>query len=133
MCICLFVCLFVCWPVCYFLNHLGTPSEIYPEHFVKIQLDLAEIYRIIKMFICLFVFLLNHLRTPTRIYPQHCIKIRLESGLIWLRYIGSKNDYLFVCLFVYRFVCFFVLIIEGHPQEVFLIISWRSDLIWLRY
>ena len=39
---------------------------------------------------------------------------------------------LFVCLFVDRFV-FFILIILKHPQEYTLRISWRSDLIWLRY
>ena len=55
MFICLFVCLFVYIFVFYF-NHLGTPTWTYPENFVKIRLDLAEIYRIFKkMFICLFV------------------------------------------------------------------------------
>ena len=41
----LFVCLFVYWLVFYF-NHIGTPTEIYPENFVKIRLDLAEIFKI---------------------------------------------------------------------------------------
>ena len=59
----LFVCLFVCLLTCWFFvfHHLGTPTGIYPENFVKIPLDLAEILRIRKldwkMFICLFVCL----------------------------------------------------------------------------
>ena len=31
------------------LNDLGTPTEIYPENFVKIRLDLTEILRISKL------------------------------------------------------------------------------------
>ena len=45
---CLFVCLFVYLFVdlfVFYFNHLGTPTGIYPENFVKIRLDLAEIYR----------------------------------------------------------------------------------------
>ena len=45
----LFVCLFVCVFVCFFFNHHGTPTESFPEIFVKIQLDLAEILRISKL------------------------------------------------------------------------------------
>ena len=61
MFICLFVsCLFIDLFVYYF-NHLGTPTGKYPENFVKISLDLAEIIRIRKldwkMFICLFVYI----------------------------------------------------------------------------
>ena len=62
---CLFVCLFVRLFVdlfIFYFNHLGTPTGIYPENFVKIGLDLAEIYRILKnvyLFVCLFVCLLN--------------------------------------------------------------------------
>ena len=56
MFVCLFVRLFVCLLVFYF-NHLGTLTEIYPENFVKIRLDLAEIFKIKNMFICLFVCL----------------------------------------------------------------------------
>ena len=59
--VCLFVRLFVDLFIFYF-NHLGTPTGIYPENFVKIGLDLAEIYRILKnvyLFVCLFVCLLN--------------------------------------------------------------------------
>ena len=54
--VCVFVCLFVDLFVLYF-NHLGTPTGIYPENLVKIGLDLAEIYRILKkcLFVCLFV------------------------------------------------------------------------------
>ena len=44
----LFICLFVCFLIClfYYFNHLGIPTRIYPQNFVKIWLDLAEIYRI---------------------------------------------------------------------------------------
>merc|ERR1711895_76625 len=60
VCVCVCVCVFVDRFVFYF-NHLGTPTEIYPENVVKIPLDLAEILRIRKldwkMFICLFVCL----------------------------------------------------------------------------
>ena len=41
-------CLFVEFPV-FYINHLGTPTGIYPENFVKIPLDLAEILRISKL------------------------------------------------------------------------------------
>ena len=62
MSIYLFVCLFfIDFLVFFYFNHLGTPTGIYPENFVKIPLDLAEILRIRKldwkMFICLFVCL----------------------------------------------------------------------------
>ena len=43
----MFICLFVCLLTCiFYFNHLGTPTEIYPENFVKIWLDLAEIFKI---------------------------------------------------------------------------------------
>ena len=42
-----FVCLFVCLLTCFFyFNHFGTSTEVYPENFVKIQLDLADIFKI---------------------------------------------------------------------------------------
>ena len=54
----LFVCLFVYRFVFFFcFNLFGTPTESSPENFVEIRLDLAEIFRIQKMFICLFVCL----------------------------------------------------------------------------
>ena len=49
---CLFVCFFVCLFVdlfVFYFNCLGTPTGIYPENFVKIWLDLAEILRIRKL------------------------------------------------------------------------------------
>ena len=45
----MFVCLFGDRFVFFYFNHLGTPTGIYPENFVKIPLDLAEILRIIKL------------------------------------------------------------------------------------
>ena len=93
----------------FYFNHLGTPTGMYPENFMKIQLDLAEIYRIFKnvyLFVCLltcrfFIFIiLGH--------PQeYTLKISRGSDLIWLRYSGSKNVYLFVCLFVCLLTGFF--------------------------
>ena len=42
---------------------------------------------------------------------------------------------MFICLivFLWIYLFFFVLIIMGHPQEVSQNISWRFNLIWLRY
>ena len=55
----MFVCLLT--SLFFYLGHLETCTGIYPENFVKIPLDLAEILRIRKlewkMFICLFVCL----------------------------------------------------------------------------
>ena len=83
----LFICLFVCfWTGLFFLNQLGTPTRIYPENFMKIPLDLAEILRIRKLdwkclFFCLFIysffFCFNHHRIPTGSFPQNFVKIRL--------------------------------------------------------
>ena len=42
----LFVCLFVEQFVFFYFNHLRTPTGIYPENFVRIGLDLAQIFRI---------------------------------------------------------------------------------------
>ena len=33
----------------FYFNHSGTPKESFPENFVKIRLDLAEILRIRKL------------------------------------------------------------------------------------
>ena len=69
-------------------NHSRTPTERFPENFVKIQLDLAEIFRIEK---CLFVYLLvygivcflfNNLGTPTGRFPENFVKIRLDLAEI---------------------------------------------------
>ena len=48
------------------------------------------------------------------------LKVFCRSELIWLRYCRSKNVYLFVCLFVRLFVCFYILIISGLPPKDFL-------------
>ena len=104
-----FFCLFIYLFVFFCFNHRETPTKSYPENFVKIQLDLAEIFRILKMFICfcLFVclfiywfvcFYFNHLGAPTGSYPENLER----SDFIWLIYLGSKR-----CLFVY-FFCLFV-------------------------
>ena len=82
MFICLFVCLIVYRFVLY-LNDLGTPTEIYPENFVKIRHDWLRYLGSKKMFICLFVclfvdlfvFYFNHLWTPTGMYPDNFVKI----------------------------------------------------------
>ena len=61
MFICLFVSLFVYIFDCFFFNNHGIPKGSFPQNFVKIGLDLADILRIRKldweMFICLFVFI----------------------------------------------------------------------------
>ena len=42
----LFICLFVCLLVgCFGFNHLAVTTEIFPENFMKIWLDLAEIFK----------------------------------------------------------------------------------------
>ena len=72
---------------CFFFIHGGTPMGSFPESFVKIQLDLAEIFRILKqcLFVCLFVCLLidlffvcfcfNCRGTPTGSFPKSFVKI----------------------------------------------------------
>ena len=104
MLVCLFVCLFVD-PFVFYFNHLGTPTGMYPENFVKIRLDLAELYRILKkvyLFICLLTclfFILIFLRHP----HEYTLKISRGSELIWQRYSRSKK-----CLFVCLFICLFI-------------------------
>ena len=43
----LFVCLFI--DLFFYFNNLGTPTESYPDFFMMIWLDLAEIFRISKI------------------------------------------------------------------------------------
>ena len=55
---CLFVCFFLCLFIdlfVFYFNHLGTPTGSYPKNFVKILLDLAEMFSIHK-FICFSMF-----------------------------------------------------------------------------
>merc|ERR1711875_209149 len=84
----LFVCLFVCLlnSGFFYFNHLGTPTGIYPENFVKIPLDLAEILRIRKLdWKCLYVrlfFCFNHRRIPKGSFPQKFVKIGLDLAEI---------------------------------------------------
>ena len=49
MFICLFVCLFVYIFIIFCFNHRGIPKGSFPQKFVKIGLDLAEILRISKL------------------------------------------------------------------------------------
>ena len=49
MLICLFVCLFVIYSFVFCFNHHGIPKGSFPQNFVKIRLDLAEILRIRKL------------------------------------------------------------------------------------
>ena len=113
--VCLFfVCLLIDLFVFYF-SHSETPTESSPENFVKIQLDLAEILRIRKLdfkmficflFVCLFMDLLVFCFSCRGTLRDVSQKVLWRYDLIWQRYQGSKNICLFVCLFVYRFVCF---------------------------
>ena len=51
---------------------------MFPEPFLKIGLDLAEVLfikKIVYLFVCLFVFCLNHLMIPTVRFPESFIKI----------------------------------------------------------
>ena len=78
--VCLFVCLFVELFVFYF-NHLRTPTEIYPENFVRIQLDLADILFNVYLFVCLLTclfFILIILRHT----QDYTLKILWRSNLI---------------------------------------------------
>ena len=112
-----------------FIPH-GTSPGSFLETCVKIRLDLAEVFRILKcLFVYLFVywfvcFYFNNLGAPTGSYPENLER----SDLIWLIYLGSKKC-LFVYLFVYWFVCFIISIILRYPQDYTFKISWRSDLI----
>ena len=72
-------------------NHRGTPTESFPENFVKIQLDFAELFRILKilfgcLFACLFIDLFvpyfENLGTPTGIYLENFVKIQLDLAEI---------------------------------------------------
>ena len=46
MFVCVFVCLFIDF---FYFNQCGTPTGCFPENFVKIGLDLADILRISKL------------------------------------------------------------------------------------
>ena len=106
----LFVCLFVELLVFMFII-LGHPQEYTLKILSRIGLDLAEILRISKLrlawwrreegkkkgrrrggiLLCNGLIILEH--------PQeYTLKISWRSDLIWLRYLGSKNVYVFVCL-----------------------------------
>ena len=97
--VCLWFWLFFC-----FIHH-GTPTGSFLETCVKIRLDLAEVFRILKcLFVYLFVywfvcFYFNNLGAPTGSYPENLER----SDFIWLIYLGSKK-----CLFVHFFVCLLV-------------------------
>ena len=73
-------------------------------------------------FVCLFVCFLTCLFFIILIILEHpqeyTLNILWRSNLIWLRYIGSKNVYLFVCLFVCLCIClFFCFNHSGTPTE----------------
>ena len=131
---CLYVCLFVDGFVCFFfvLIIVGKPRGGFPKSFMMIRNDMVELFRI-YFFICLFVngfgfFCFEHRRTPIGSFPVSLWR----PDLIWLRYFGSKNVNLFVCLLMDLFLCF-ILFLLGHPKEVSLKVLWRSNLIWLKY
>ena len=71
-----------------FIHH-GTPTGSFPESFVQIRLDLAEICRIknVYLFVCLFIDLFfvcfNDLGKPTGSYPEKVVKIRLDLAKIF--------------------------------------------------
>ena len=94
----MFICLFVClYDLFVFFNHSGTPTESSTENFVKIRLNLGEIYEILKnvyLFVCLFLclyiclfFCFNNSGTPTESSPENFVKIRLDLDEI----LGLEN------------------------------------------
>ena len=88
------------------------------------------------MFVCLFVYRFDCFCVLIFVGHQENVPLKIlwRFYLIWLRYLGSKNVYLFYCLFVCLLICFlFALIMLGPPQEVTLKIWWRSGFIWLRW
>ena len=63
------------------------PTGIYPENFVKIVLDLAEIYRIliflfVFLFVCLFVFYLNRLGILLGTFSESFMRMGLDLAEI---------------------------------------------------
>ena len=129
MFICLFVCLFVCWTVFFISIILGHPQEYAlkisrgPDLILLRYSGSKTVYLFVCLLICLFFFILIILG-----HPENFVRIQLDLAEILF------NVYLFVCLFVCLLTClFFILIILEHPQEYTLKISWRLDLIWLRY
>ena len=142
MFICLFVCLYFCLFVLIIVGHpqKGPPKILWRSNLIRLRyLGSKNVYLFICFFVCLFVqlfvFYFNLLRTPTRIYPENFAKIPLDlAEILRIRKLDWKMFIcLFICLFVYIFVGFFALLIVEYPKEVSLKISWRSDLIWLRY
>ena len=131
MLICLFVCLFMCflfessWE-----THKKLPWKFRedPTWFGWDIQDLKHVYLFVCLLTCLFLFELfwnTHRNIPW--------KFREDRTCFGWDIKNLKNVYLFVCLFVCLLICFFVLIILGHPQEVTLNILWRSNLILLKY
>ena len=97
MFICLFVCLFVYISICFFcFNHRRIPKGSFPQNFMMIGLDLAEILRISKLDWrdggggeegkgrnpTLYVFHFNHCRIPKGSFPQNFVKIGLDLAEI---------------------------------------------------
>ena len=98
----------------FYFNHCRIPRGSFPQNFMKIRLDLAEILRIgkldWKLFVCLYIFCFcfNQRQTPKGSFPQNFVKIRLDlAEILRIRKLDWKMFIcLFVCLFVYRIVCF---------------------------
>ena len=106
MFICLFVCLWCCSVFCF--NHHGTPTGRFPERFVKVQIDLAEIFRISKcLFICLFICFEEFFVLIIVGYPQD-VSLKVYEDLTWFGWdIKDLKKCLIVCLFIDLFVFHF--------------------------
>ena len=63
---------------CFCFIHHGTPTGSLPKSFVKIQLDLAEIYRIYKYVFCLFLCLFMDLLLFVLIIMGHPQEVSLK-------------------------------------------------------
>ena len=134
MIIYLIVCLFVYWFVCFVVFIiLGDPQEVYFKRSSRSDmiwlryLWSKNVYLLVSLF---FVngFVCNLLFSSWDI--QRKFSWTFCEDLAWFGW----DIYDLKCLFVCSSSClFFILIIMGHQQEVSLTISWRFNLIWLRY
>ena len=135
--VCLSVCLFIDLFDFFILIILGHPQEIRMKIMWRSDLIwlryigyLKNVYLFVCLFVELFIFILIILGHP----QEYTLKFRGDPTWFGWDIQNLKNVYSFVCLFVCLSTClFFILIILEHPQEYTLKISWRLNLVWLRY
>ena len=93
-----------------------------------IWLNIVESPKCVCLFF--FVFLLVCLLESSWGYPQ---EVFLKLWNTKLDFDETLLIYKIVCLFECLYICLFIWVIFGYPQEVFLNILLRSDWIWLRF